>query len=281
VPLTRPQSLSSDRGFSFIELLAYIVIAALLMMAAIPQFNNYRAKATIHTMLDDAHAVGLAVEALDDRTEPAVGAALSAVPLSGANRASRFALTGNEYQVAITNPAVDGEVVYSSYPTGSIKPGVNYLRAAEAETPPAAGERPAVFATALGGGRTGDHLRQPKFNFDARVAASDRTVEPLRSALPYASTEWTGPTQSSPVLTDVTVWIGDRRVEAAATGWTMTVDPNWVIVRGNEVWVDDRSNASFRAFMDDGTVQFRADGGALNTVHFSNLGINGFGPEFD
>ena len=52
-----------DGGFSFIELLAYMAIAALLILAAIPQFNQYRTKAVISNMQSDARNVATTIEA--------------------------------------------------------------------------------------------------------------------------------------------------------------------------------------------------------------------------
>ncbi|BDZ52657.1 hypothetical protein GCM10025867_48980 (plasmid) [Frondihabitans sucicola] len=53
----------SDRGFSFIELLAYMAIAALLVLAAIPQFNQYRQKAVVSNLQNDVHNASLKAEA--------------------------------------------------------------------------------------------------------------------------------------------------------------------------------------------------------------------------
>nr|WP_286347006.1 prepilin-type N-terminal cleavage/methylation domain-containing protein [Frondihabitans sucicola] len=52
----------SDSGFSFIELLAYMAIAALLTLAAIPQFNQYRQKAAVSNVQNDLHNAALAME---------------------------------------------------------------------------------------------------------------------------------------------------------------------------------------------------------------------------
>ena len=52
-----------DGGFSFIELLAYMAIAALLILAAIPQFNQYRQKAIYSNMQSDARNIAVAIEA--------------------------------------------------------------------------------------------------------------------------------------------------------------------------------------------------------------------------
>jgi len=58
-----PKTLHRDHGFSFIELLAYMAIAALLILAAIPQFGAYRAKAGLATLQSDLHNVALSMEA--------------------------------------------------------------------------------------------------------------------------------------------------------------------------------------------------------------------------
>lgn len=54
---------AKDGGFSFIELLAYMAIAALLILAAIPQFNKYREQAVVSTMQSDARNVSVSLEA--------------------------------------------------------------------------------------------------------------------------------------------------------------------------------------------------------------------------
>lgn len=52
-----------DGGFSFIELLAYMAVAALLILAAIPQFNAYRGHARDLATREDVRNVAIAVEA--------------------------------------------------------------------------------------------------------------------------------------------------------------------------------------------------------------------------
>ena len=54
---------TEDGGFSFIELLAYMAIAALLILAAIPQFNQYRQKAIVSNMQSDARNIAVSIEA--------------------------------------------------------------------------------------------------------------------------------------------------------------------------------------------------------------------------
>jgi len=55
--------ISLDDGFSFVELLAYMAIAALLILAAIPQFGAYREKANITNLQSDLSDAGVAMEA--------------------------------------------------------------------------------------------------------------------------------------------------------------------------------------------------------------------------
>ena len=52
-----------DRGFSFIELLAYMAIAALLVLAAVPQFASYQVRAAVTNMQSDLRNAGAAMEA--------------------------------------------------------------------------------------------------------------------------------------------------------------------------------------------------------------------------
>lgn len=51
-----------DQGFSFIELLAYMAIAALLILAAIPQFNNYRGSARDASTVSDVRNIAVGLE---------------------------------------------------------------------------------------------------------------------------------------------------------------------------------------------------------------------------
>jgi len=60
---TRSRHDGSDLGFSFVELLAYIAIAALLILAAIPQFSNFRGQAIDQTTRSDVYNVAAAYEA--------------------------------------------------------------------------------------------------------------------------------------------------------------------------------------------------------------------------
>lgn len=123
--MSRRTRQATDRGFSFIELLAYMAIAALLILAAVPQFGNYRGKAMLSTMLGDANNLGLAVEAREpDAT--ADRADIGQVKLSPSNTARLGALGGGEAQVTVRNPAVPGWVaVWSSANTASLSAGVN------------------------------------------------------------------------------------------------------------------------------------------------------------
>ena len=52
-----------DDGFSFIELLAYMAIAALLILAAIPQFSNYRGQAADLNIKTDLRSIAAYQEA--------------------------------------------------------------------------------------------------------------------------------------------------------------------------------------------------------------------------
>ena len=54
---------SRDQGFSFVELLAYMAIAALLILAAVPQFDQARMRAYDTTVRSDVHNIATAIEA--------------------------------------------------------------------------------------------------------------------------------------------------------------------------------------------------------------------------
>lgn len=65
---------AEDSGFSFVELLAYMAIAALLILSAVPQFNAYRTKATVTNMRADIRNVATAIEAELTTTQTYVAA---------------------------------------------------------------------------------------------------------------------------------------------------------------------------------------------------------------
>ena len=54
-----------DSGFSFVELLAYMAIAALLILAAVPQFDSYRARAADTNVQADLRNVAAFAEGLE------------------------------------------------------------------------------------------------------------------------------------------------------------------------------------------------------------------------
>jgi len=84
-----------DGGFSFIELLAYMAIAALLILAALPQFGNYRTKASTTNLTSDLRNAAAEMEAAftDDKGYPAA--------LPGSYRTSR----GNSVTVEGASPS--------------------------------------------------------------------------------------------------------------------------------------------------------------------------------
>lgn len=55
-----------DRGFSFVELLAYMAIAALLVMAAIPQYAQFRIRADVNNAQSDLRNAASAMEGAVD-----------------------------------------------------------------------------------------------------------------------------------------------------------------------------------------------------------------------
>ena len=70
--IAMPKAARRDQGFSFIELLAYIAIAALLILAALPQFSNYRERASIVNLQSDLRNAAAAMESaqIDDQAYP-------------------------------------------------------------------------------------------------------------------------------------------------------------------------------------------------------------------
>jgi type IV pilus assembly protein PilA len=105
---------NSDGGFSFIELLAYMAIAALLILAAIPQFNKYREQASISTMQDDARNFAVAAEAVyttglayPASATFAAGAASPTFPGVTASDGNtvKFVNNGQTFTVTVGNPS--------------------------------------------------------------------------------------------------------------------------------------------------------------------------------
>jgi len=135
----RPLGRARDRGFSFIELLAYMAIAALLILAAVPQFSAYRERALVSNLQSDVRNASLNAEAslIAKRSGPAVKLASTVVtvadsaPTPGSIEAIATAvaatklsdsqstlktvdLTGGEYEIRGTNPKTDRMVVFAS-----------------------------------------------------------------------------------------------------------------------------------------------------------------------
>lgn len=132
---TRP----TDRGFSFIELLAYMAIAALLVLAAIPQFSAYRERALISNLQGDVRNASLsaeasliakrsgatvklastAVTAADSVPTPgsfeAIAAAVAATKVSDSRSTlASYDLGGGDYEIRGTNPKTDRMAVFAS-----------------------------------------------------------------------------------------------------------------------------------------------------------------------
>jgi len=123
MPSPRPRN---NGGFSFIELLAYMAIAALLILAAIPQFTSYRTKAVLSTMQGDAVALGQVIEGefATEQAYPAVAALRTAEGdsasitvgdatqrLSDAGTSVAYAPSDTGFQLSLRNSKADGRVV--------------------------------------------------------------------------------------------------------------------------------------------------------------------------
>lgn len=156
-PATRTTFDRREAGFSFIELLAYIAIAALLILAAIPQFSAYREKALISNLRGDVHNASLAAEAsllaskrgasssggislastsaatvaTDDASGlAAITAAVAATKTSDARSSLTVAERGaGEYRITGSNPATKVQAVYSSRTDGAFAAGLNMVDA--------------------------------------------------------------------------------------------------------------------------------------------------------
>ncbi|BDZ52612.1 hypothetical protein GCM10025867_48530 (plasmid) [Frondihabitans sucicola] len=128
-----------DSGFSFIELLAYMAIAALLILAAIPQFNQYREKAAISNLQSDARNVATTIEA-DYTTSLAYPSTIAAPAaqvltigagstqkLTFSDEAITYSTNGTDYAFKLTATShTSTEVVYSSKDGGLQPVGTAY-----------------------------------------------------------------------------------------------------------------------------------------------------------
>ncbi|BDZ52793.1 hypothetical protein GCM10025867_50340 (plasmid) [Frondihabitans sucicola] len=160
---TRRRLKLADLGFSFIELLAYIAIAALLILAAVPQFGQYREKARLSVLRDDTHNAALAAEAATigvvskhtHGTGPqlvaatirtvstsaiidAVTKAVASTKLSDKDTSMQVIDTGGgDYDILGTNTAIKYQVAYASAPDASrgYASGLNIIRPTGDVTP--------------------------------------------------------------------------------------------------------------------------------------------------
>jgi len=181
-----------DRGFSFIELLAYIAIAALLILAAIPQFSSYREKALVSNMANDVHNASLAVEAAridlgakggDSGVKLASTASTSATTTDAAAIAaltttvttaiatvktsdpgtviSSRSITTSDYVLVATNPKTKNMAIFSSGERAALtlSPGVHIRKSLPAD--PSAGGSTAPSAPALSADPTVTRLAVP------------------------------------------------------------------------------------------------------------------------
>ncbi|BDZ52791.1 hypothetical protein GCM10025867_50320 (plasmid) [Frondihabitans sucicola] len=228
-----------DRGFSFIELLAYIVIAALLILAAIPQFGLYRDKAKLSVLRDDVHNAALAAEAAtigvvakghkaDDgvhlvsahiRTVAAsaiITAVTSAVAgTKASDKATSFTVIdagSGEYDIVGTNTAIDYSVAYASAPDASrgYYAGLNIIRPSGTVTP----TNPTPTATPT-------PTSTPSASSSATPTPSPTaTLDPAPTATPKPSAS-TPPTVWTPIKASAYVNGGDAKLIIQLTGQTL------------------------------------------------------------
>jgi len=118
-----------DRGFSFVELLAYIAIAALLILAALPQYSAYRERAALSVLQDDVRSAALAAEASNidggdsfETTIRAVGAIR--VSLEGTTMVTSD-LGSGDYRIVGTSPRTSRVVTYVSRTDGPLHAGLH------------------------------------------------------------------------------------------------------------------------------------------------------------
>lgn len=173
-------------GFSFIELLAYMAIAALLILAAVPQFNAYRAKAQVSNMRSDVAAVASAIEGryVTDQQYPAPGQVRSDRPalldvagdtvrLSDAGTSLTYQPIGSGFALTATNPAAPGVYVNWKSDAGGLQ---GTMGAAAAAGAPVDGQRNLLVNADFENGEQG--LRR---NVANGLGSSESSAEAARS----------------------------------------------------------------------------------------------------
>lgn len=124
-----PHLRRNDRGFSFVELLAYMAIAALLILAALPQYSACRERAAVTVLQDDVRSAALAAEASNiegsgffESTVRAVGAIR--VSLEGTTMVTSD-LGSGDYRIVGTSPRTSRVVTYVSRTDGPLHAGLH------------------------------------------------------------------------------------------------------------------------------------------------------------
>lgn len=126
------RGLPRDSGFSFVELLAYMAIAALLILAAIPQFEHHRTRAYISTMQSDVRALAAGIESeYDDGYPDTVRNDGKRVLNAGGARLSEAACyvhyrpLATSFQLTLECARTAGYAVNYDSATGGLYPKVN------------------------------------------------------------------------------------------------------------------------------------------------------------
>ena len=119
-----------DAGFSFVELVAYIGLLGILVVAAVPQIKNYRLYSVVTTMQSDARQFSSAAEAAytisytypastSTASDPAFLKRASASP----GNVVAFINRGGAYQVQVKNPTkAPGKTVVWDSTLGGLQP---------------------------------------------------------------------------------------------------------------------------------------------------------------
>ena len=107
-----------DSGFSFIEVLAYMAILAMLAVAAAPQFSNYRRLSTVSQMQTDARAFSAAAEAqytigyaYPETESTARDPDFMKRAVATGEDVVVFTNRGSSYTIEVSNPRVPGTYV--------------------------------------------------------------------------------------------------------------------------------------------------------------------------
>ena len=126
--------LSSQRGINMVDLMMWLVIAALLLAAAIQGIGFYQHRAYIHQMSSDVRGAGqnaLARVSMDSGklTEADIRSAVSETQTTGEVQLASTSLGRGFYAIEATHPAVtDYRIIYAFDDRNDLKTGINLTK---------------------------------------------------------------------------------------------------------------------------------------------------------